>query len=117
MADLETTVIEQIDAGGNGLRIEFVKQGDRFGHLIYVVRAGETLPILRSIEGDAEDFEPPSPPFAELHRQGELVFLSGATTLGHWSASVETPPERFSDRRCVPTQTSGRAAGFGLRSS
>jgi len=88
MTDPPTTVLDCIDPDGNGLREEIVKQGDRFGHAVSRVRQGESQLLFTSSEGTPDDFSPPSPPFAELHRQGDIVFLSGATTLGHWSASV-----------------------------
>lgn len=83
-----TTAIECLDEAGHGLRVIFVKQGDRFVHNVFRAQDGKSLPLLSSVEGTSEDLSPPSPPFAELHQQGEIIFLSGATTLGHWSASV-----------------------------
>ena len=45
--------------------------------------------LLESIEGTDDQPAPPSPPFTELHEQGELLLLTGATKLAHWSMSVE----------------------------
>ncbi|MGI9430503.1 MAG: hypothetical protein ACR2NM_17715 [Bythopirellula sp.] len=80
---------EAVDSQGNGLRVEFTKPADRFGHTVLGVRGGEVVPILCSIEGTPEDFAPPSPPLTELHQQPSLTFLTGATSIAHWSMSVE----------------------------
>lgn len=89
MAEQVCNAIECLDAQGCGIRVVFQKEGDRFSYTIFGVSNGEERPLLSTVEGSADDFSPPSPPFAELHQQGEMSFLSGATTLGHWSMSVE----------------------------
>ncbi|MEM8947614.1 MAG: hypothetical protein AAGD11_20760 [Planctomycetota bacterium] len=89
MANEVAAALESLDESGDGLRVEFTKQGDRFGHSLYGMGDGEKTLLLRSIEGSDSDEAPPSPPFAEVHQQCETVFLSGATTAGHWSMSVE----------------------------
>jgi len=81
--------LESLNKQGDGVRVEFHKHGDRFGHTIFEVRGTEVQPILESIEGTAEVTAPTSPPFAELHRQDQTLFLTGGTTLGHWSMSVQ----------------------------
>ncbi len=94
----ETTLansLQSLNAQGQGVRVEFQKTGDRFAHTILAVQNGKVTPLLTSIEGTPDDVAPPSPPFAELHQQGEIVFLSGATTLGHWSMSVEVADGRL----------------------
>ena len=87
--------LECLDGQGQGVRVEFQKQGDRFGHTIFAVRDGQPVPQLTSIEGPPDQIAPPNPPFAELHQQDELLFLSGATTLGHWSMSVQAVDGRL----------------------
>lgn len=89
MAEQVCNAIECLDAQGHGIRVVFQKEGDRFSHTVFSVGNGDERPLLSTVEGSADDFSPPSPPFAELHQQGEMSFLSGATTLGHWSMSVE----------------------------
>ncbi len=89
------TTLEWLNAKGQGVRVEFQKNGDRFGHTISGVRDGEATLLLKSIEGTPNEIAPSSPPFAELHQQGETIFLSGATTLGHWSMSVEVVDGRL----------------------
>jgi len=71
------------------IRIEFHRTGDRFSHTILGLHNGQAEPLLESIEGGPEDRFPPSPPLAELHKQGETIFLTGATHAGHWSMSIE----------------------------
>ena len=90
-----TITLESLNTQGHGVRVEFQKNGDRFGHTIFGVHDGQATPLLTSIEGTSDEIAPPSPPFAELHQQGEIVFLSGATTLGHWSMSVEVVEGRL----------------------
>lgn len=95
MADASAAALECLDESGDGLRVEFAKQGDRFGHSIFSICSGEASLLLKSVEGSPDDFSPPSPPFAELHRQNEAIFLSGATTIGHWSMSVNVKNGRL----------------------
>jgi hypothetical protein len=87
--------LECLNVQGQGVRVEFQKTGDRFAHTILALQNGKATPLLTSVEGTPDDVAPPSPPFSELHQQGEIVFLSGATTLGHWSMSVEVAEGRL----------------------
>lgn len=87
--------LASIDADGNGICVEFTKQIDRFEHTVLTVRAGDKIPVLRSIEGTPEDYAPPSPPYAELHQQDSVLFLSGATTIAHWSMSLEVVEQQI----------------------
>ena len=95
LAVSQPTTLEWLNAHGQGVRVEFQKNGDRFGHTIFGVRDGELTPLLTSVEGTPDEIALPSPSFAELHQQGDTVFLSGATTLGHWSMSVEVVEGRL----------------------
>lgn len=88
MGDSPKAAIEGLNENGRGIRVAFHKAGDRFRHTIYEVFDGKSLPLLTSVEGGDLDDTPSSPPFSELHQQDEIVFLSGATTSGHWSGSV-----------------------------
>jgi hypothetical protein len=71
------------------LRIDFRWQGDRFVQSLFI----EGKDVGTSIEGDADDAWPPSPPLQQLSLQeinGALVILGvGAAGRGHWSISVE----------------------------
>jgi len=96
---------------GQGVRVEFQKQSDRFGHTIFGVRNGEAVPLLTSVEGTPEEIAPLSPPFAELHQQDNMLFLTGATTLGHWSMSVQAVDEWLLFE--VACRTKGKASHLG----
>ena len=80
--------LESLDQRGNGVRVDFTKRGDRFGHEIYAVGGGKADRVFLSDEGSESEANPATPPFQELHCQGNMLFLTGATTLGHWSMSV-----------------------------
>jgi len=83
------TMLECLNSRKNGVRIEFCKRRDRFEHTIFGVRNGVAEPLLMSFESSDEEFIPLSPHWAELHRQEDTLFLTGATTLAHWSMSVQ----------------------------
>ncbi len=125
MAQQTCNAIEYLDKQGRGLRVEFQKKGDRFGHAIFSIHGHSTdapdadnpdaddpgadapnandpdargsveRPLLTTVEGTPDDFSPPSPPFAELHQQQDASFLSGATSLGLWSMSVEVRDDKI----------------------
>jgi len=82
-------VLEALDEHQQGVRVEFQKCGDRFSHRLFSVSGADIQPLLESVEGTPEEIAPLSPPFAELHQQQDMLFLTGATTLGHWSMSVQ----------------------------
>lgn len=71
------------------LRVEFDWRGDRFAHRIFV----DDVPIAESIDGDADDPWPPSPPLQQLSLEqinGAPVVLGvGSAGRSHWSISVE----------------------------
>jgi hypothetical protein len=85
-----------LEAGG--LRVNFIRQADRYRHEI-VEASGESIrPWLASIEGGADDAWPLSPPLQELHieRRGEhtrVALLVGRAGRSHWSMSVEADGE------------------------
>jgi hypothetical protein len=93
--------MEARNALGMGLRVEFERRGDRFGHVILLVMPGEeAVPLLESVEGGPSEDWPPSPPLQSLsietlpdgRRAALLVGMAGKS---HWSASIEaaTPGE------------------------
>jgi hypothetical protein len=82
------------------LRVVFFRQGDRWAHRIEVQHetTGAWSGALESLEGSADDVWPPSPPFQQLHVEhrptGDVVLLVGMAGRTHWSAAVETTPDR-----------------------
>lgn len=91
------TMIESLDSSGVGLRVAFVKQGDRYAQLIYIVGAANRAALFcKSQEGIASDVWPPSAPLQSLsieHRAtSSVALLVGMAGRSHWSASVEAIP-------------------------
>jgi hypothetical protein len=84
-----------VPAGDAGrLRVAFEHVGDRFRHVIGLSSAGEFRPLIASVEGDASQAWPPSPPLQQLHvesrgEQGDVALLVGMAGRSHWSLSVE----------------------------
>ena len=102
-----------LDSTGALLRVEFVQQGDRYGHRLVAVDAnGLELLVLESVEGGATDVWPPSPPLqslsvetlAEGRRAALLVGMAGR---GHWSASIEAMPGAAAFAFDVACRTTG----------
>lgn len=95
---MQTEILESLDARGAGLRVEFIWQGDRFGHVISRVQPGGIAqPFFESMEGAAMDDWPASPPlqshmFHKLPTGQSAALLVGMAGRSHWSASVETSP-------------------------
>ena len=84
-----TASVQVLNELQRGVRVDFNWSGDRFRHIIFAIRDQESVPLLESVEGTTNEQAPPSPPLTELHEQDEKVFLTGATSVGHWSLSVE----------------------------
>lgn len=85
---------ESICLTAGGVGVHFWREADRYQHQIAVETAGERLLWLSSIEGEAIDAWPPSPPLQELHledRPGgkQVALLVGRAGRAHWSLSVE----------------------------
>lgn len=83
-----------IDSTGNGIQLRFCWQGDRFGHVIEVMKDGvATNHLLRSLESDAQEYWPSSPPIQQvsLEQIGDAptALGVGATGTGHWSISIQ----------------------------
>lgn len=114
--------MEQALSGG-GLRIVFVRRGDRFGHTIESVVDGQPRVVFASVEGDAAEPWPASPPFQQLHFEDRpegkrVALLVGMAGTSHWSASVEfdaTRGEAIFDVACrmrsAPVQLGSLYAG------
>jgi hypothetical protein len=84
------------------LRVKFVRCGDRIGHVIERVAAGDVRELLTSREGSPDERWPASPPVQELEpavrspvpttlppEAPQVVWLIGRAGASHWSASVE----------------------------
>jgi len=76
---------------GKGLRLELLRQSDRYSHRIV---SADGTPLLTSIEGSDQDVWPPSPPLQQLSieeiRPGvEVALLVGMAGKSHWSVSIE----------------------------
>ena len=83
---------------GITLRAAFNWWVDRYGHAISVVHAsGKISTVLTSIEGDASEAWPASPPLQsisveEVASGRNAALLVGMAGRSHWSASVEAIP-------------------------
>ncbi len=88
-------VLSATATSGVTLRVAFVWWQDRFGQVISVgTPGGDLATVLSSIEGDAQELWPASPPLQSVSlgpladgRQAAL--LVGMAGRSHWSASVE----------------------------
>ncbi len=88
------TILDSVDALGNGIRIAFAWNEDRFAHSIHLLRDGRSLELLASLEGSDQQQWPPSPPLQQLcvedhQSNGPVALLVGMAGKSHWSASVE----------------------------
>ena len=88
-------VLTATGPSGVWLRVSFVWWVDRFGHVISVARAGKhPIAVLHSIEGDAQDAWPASPPLQSVSVEKVAEYRPAALLVGmagqsHWSASIE----------------------------
>jgi hypothetical protein len=87
--------LEVLNEAGRGVRVEFHEFGDRFRHVILAIRGESRTPVLKSFEGDESQVLPHIPCFQEFHQQGQTLFLTGASSTGHWSMSVQVAEARF----------------------
>ena len=102
---------------GRGLCVEFRKFGDRFGHEILLIFDDKRISVLRSAEGSERHENPRIPCFQELHQQGQTLFLTGATEVGHWSMCVQVGEARFldeSDAELVDRQATFQYLSFDV---
>ena len=87
---------------GRGLRVRFYRDGDRYRHVVDAIVDGRVTPFLESVEGDATQHWPPSPPFQDLQVRAlddgkQIILLTGVGGRSHWSASVEVTAEIVTD--------------------
>ena len=87
------TALEVINESGTGLRARFVRNGDRYAHVVDFLDQGVALPLLASDEGDAEQEWPPSPPLQQVSFEersvGNVLLGLGMAGRTHWSMSIE----------------------------
>jgi len=87
--------LASLAASGAGLAVQFAWLGDRYQHVVLLQRPdGSTRPLLASVEGNAADDWPESPPLQSLsiERLAEgrtAALLVGMAGRSHWSASIE----------------------------
>ncbi len=97
---MQNEAIESIGVNGSRLRVEFLRQTDRYGHVISLIDSlGNVLPLLESIEDAAANAWPHSPPFQSLtmHTLGDgrsAALLVGMASANHWSASIEAAADQ-----------------------
>ena len=87
--------LEVLDEQRRGVRVVFCDSEDRVEHKISTVHGKQSVPVLESIEGNGGQGLPHVPCFQEIYRQGETLFLTGASSIGHWSMSVQVAEARF----------------------
>ena len=95
--DLWMTSVAELPAGL--LSIRFIKSGDRLAHCIGLQTSskglGGFLPVLESIEGDAQEAWPASPPMQQIVQESigqnsaPVLLGVGLSGNGHWSGAVE----------------------------
>lgn len=84
-------LILQTNHSGANLKLVFEHQADRWVHrLVLTDEETETI-VLQSLEGNAEQLWPPSPPLQDASHHslatGEAVLAVGMAGKSHWSAS------------------------------
>lgn len=89
------------------LRVQFDLPADRWRQSIVVQSAGDTWPLLQSVEGTSADRWPTSPALQSLHFETQaagkdVALLVGQAGRSHWSASIATtgPNELEFDHAC-----------------
>jgi hypothetical protein len=95
--NLWMTSVAELSAGL--LSIRFIKSGDRLAHCIGLQKSSEGsggfLPVLESVEGDAQEVWPASPPMQQIvqehigHNSAPVLLGVGLSGNGHWSSAVE----------------------------
>jgi hypothetical protein len=81
------------------LRMVFARAQDRWQHAVELVDGQSATRVLVSVEGDAAQVWPPSPPFQDLSEETlpdgrPVIFLVGRAGHSHWSASFEADEAR-----------------------
>lgn len=84
---------------GCGLRITFDWRADRYGHELACLVDRQPSRLLISLEGNAQERWPASPPFQQLSIEAradgsQVALLVGMAGKSHWSGSVRVAPDR-----------------------
>ena len=92
-----TSQLPELDGGPLG-RLVFQWIGDRFQHGWFFGGPHPDTAALQSLEADAADPWPISPPLQQVYRQSlsdgrEVMFAVGMAGRGHWSASFTLVPD------------------------
>jgi hypothetical protein len=103
--------INAVDRLGRRISVQFKWREDRYEHSICVVKRGVIVPLLESVEGDAETHWPPSPPFQHLSEptvKGEsavekVTMLTGGAGKSHWAMCVSAR-DHWIDRKTMTFQ-------------
>lgn len=111
--DLE---LRAVNAAGQGLRVVYSFQTDRWQHRIDQVNNERAIPAWQSVEGSAHDDWPCSPALQDLSLETlpdgrQVIFLVGKAGTSHWSASIEAvaePPQLIFDLACRHGATPGQ---------
>jgi hypothetical protein len=95
--DPSADILETQTDEGLALRATFVWRDGRWAHSLELIRDGQRLCEFQSLEGNAEQNFPPSPPLQQLHRtdlpDGRVaLLLVGMAGRSHWSVSCEVEP-------------------------
>lgn len=109
---LETT------CGDLGLGVSFHWVDDRFTHTVWACFGQQTVPLLRSVEGTADEVWPSSPPIQQVNcpnRDGQPTAILGMGMAGrsHWSMSIEASSDPLAlifDVACRPGGDLGKLA-------
>ena len=107
--DAASSTLQVLDRLGRGLRVTWLRDGDRYGHEIAVVVGSTATVCLRAELGRDRDPWPASPPLQQSSRETaaggrmKALFL-GMAGKSHWSQSIETedagPPALTFDVAC-----------------
>lgn len=105
----------------NGLALDFVWLGDRFGQRIVAIIDGAETIVATSVETTNRSDADGSHAFQDLSRQtvsdADLIFLVGIANRAYWSASVEVLPSSRGflwDVSCKPSRAEILTCGFWL---
>ena len=101
-----------------GLAVTFDRRGDRYGHTICLRAGDRAVDVLHSVEGNADEPWPPSPPLQALQCEARLGGISVALLVGmagksHWSLSCQAEPEGSGIAFDVACRVSGKPPHLG----
>lgn len=91
-------IVESLDDAGQGVRVVFAREGDRWRHCVEFVKGECAENAWASVEGTPEMLWPASPAIQECHLQegphGPCLLAVGQAGKSHWSLSVSRSPNR-----------------------